>query len=59
MPALTPTSCPALSPFPSQGEAETWVGEVWRELVAEGVDAVSLFEEGRKVYGPMSLHPSD
>jgi hypothetical protein len=44
--------------FPSQGEAETWVGEVWRELVAEGVDAVSLFEEGRKVYGPMSLHPS-
>jgi hypothetical protein len=45
--------------FPSQGEAETWVGEVWRELVAEGVDAVSLFEEGRKVYGPMSLHPSD
>jgi hypothetical protein len=43
--------------FPSQGEAETWVGEVWRELVTEGVDAVSLFEEGRKVYGPMSLHP--
>jgi hypothetical protein len=44
--------------FPSQGEAETWVGEVWRELLAEGVDAVSLFEEGRLVYGPMSLHPS-
>ena len=44
--------------FPSQGEAETWVGEVWRELLAEGIDAVSLLEEGRLVYGPMSLHAS-
>jgi hypothetical protein len=44
------------SGFPSQGEAETWVGEVWRELLANGVDAVTLFEEGRRVYGPMSLH---
>jgi hypothetical protein len=44
--------------FPSQAEAESWVGEVWRELLAEGIDAVSLFEEGRPVYGPMSLHPA-
>ena len=43
--------------FPSQAEAETWVGEVWRDLLAEGVDAVTLFEDGRRVYGPMSLHP--
>lgn len=43
--------------FPSQAEAETWVGEVWRELLDEGVDSVTLFEDGRRVYGPMSLHP--
>lgn len=45
--------------FPSQGDAETWVGEVWPELLADGVDAVTLFEEGRRVYGPMSLHPPE
>lgn len=45
--------------FPSQGEAETWVGEVWRDLLADGVDAVTLFEDGREVYGPMSLHPTE
>jgi hypothetical protein len=44
-------------PFPTQGDAETWVGEVWRELLAAGVDAVTLVEGERVVYGPMSLHP--
>jgi hypothetical protein len=44
--------------FPTQADAETWVGEEWRDLLAEGIDAVSLFEDGRLVYGPMSLHPS-
>ena len=42
--------------FPSQSEAETWVGEVWRDLRESGVDAVTLFEGDREVYGPMSLH---
>lgn len=42
--------------FPNQGDAESWVGEVWRELLEGGVDAVSLLEDGRVVYGPMSLH---
>ena len=41
----------------SQSEAEAWVGESWRELLADGVDAVSLYEGDRLVYGPMSLHP--
>jgi hypothetical protein len=41
--------------FPSQAEAETWLGEVWRDLVAAGVTTVWLHEEGRIVYGPMSL----
>jgi hypothetical protein len=41
--------------FASQGDAESWVGEVWRELVEQGVDAVTLLENDREVYGPMSL----
>ncbi len=42
--------------FSSQGDAETWVGEWWRQLREEGVDAVTLLEGDRVVYGPMSLH---
>lgn len=43
--------------FASQGDAESWIGETWAELTALGVDAVTLYEAGRQVYGPMSLHP--
>ncbi|HEY0889399.1 MAG TPA: hypothetical protein VGE38_07300 [Nocardioides sp.] len=42
--------------FPSQGDAESWIGEFWAELKERGVDAVTLFELDREVYGPMSLH---
>ena len=42
--------------FPSRADAESWLGEVWRELLEDGVDRVRLFEDGREVYGPMSLH---
>jgi hypothetical protein len=42
--------------FASQADAESWVGEIWADLAAAGVDAVSLFEFDRQVYGPMSLH---
>ncbi|MBA2463386.1 MAG: hypothetical protein H0V42_00195 [Nocardioidaceae bacterium] len=42
--------------FPSQSDAESWVGETWQELRDQGVDAVTLFEGDREVYGPMSLH---
>jgi hypothetical protein len=42
--------------FASQADAESWVGETWSDLAAEGVDAVTLFEGDRQVYGPMSLH---
>ena len=44
------------SSFPSQADAESWVGETWRALAEAGVDAVVLYEEERLVYGPMSLH---
>jgi hypothetical protein len=42
--------------FASQADAESWVGETWSELAELGVDAVTLFEHERRVYGPMSLH---
>jgi hypothetical protein len=41
--------------FPTQGDAESWIGETWRELAAGGVGAVTLFEDDRDVYGPMPL----
>lgn len=43
--------------FASQADAESWVGEIWSDLTAEGVDQVTLLEHERVVYGPMSLHP--
>jgi hypothetical protein len=43
----------------SQGDAESWIGENWRVLLDLGVDQVSLTEDGRVEYGPMSLHPTD
>jgi len=45
--------------FPSQADAESWVGEAWPDLLADGVDQVSLLEGDRVVYGPMSLHPAE
>jgi hypothetical protein len=45
--------------FPTQGDAETWIGEVWRDLLAGGVAQVTLLEAGRKAYGPMTLRPVD
>ena len=43
--------------FSSQGDAETWLGENWRELLAGGVEQVTLLEDSRVEYGPMSLRP--
>ena len=54
--ALTPADAPER--FPSQADAESWIGEEWRGLLEAGVDAVTLFEDDRQVYGPMSLHPA-
>jgi hypothetical protein len=43
--------------FASQGDAESWLGENWRALLEAGVDQVSLLDDDRREYGPMSLHP--
>lgn len=53
-----PTTPPQLDrTWPSQGDAETWLGEFYPELREAGVRAVSLLEDDRRVYGPMSLEP--
>jgi hypothetical protein len=44
--------------FPSQSDAETWLGEAWPALRDAGVEAVVLRQDERGVYGPMSLHPN-
>ena len=43
--------------FASQGDAESWLGENWRELLDAGIDQVTLYDDDRKEYGPMSLRP--
>ena len=43
--------------FSTQADAETWIGEHWRELLEANVDQVTLLEDGTVLYGPMSLHP--
>ena len=44
--------------FSSQGDAESWIGETWQQLAEMGVEQVTLLEDEREVYGPMSLSPS-
>ena len=53
---LTATDLPRTS-FPSQADAETWVGEAWHDLLGSGVEQVTLLNAGERVYGPMSLRP--
>jgi hypothetical protein len=43
--------------FANQTEADGWIGDVFADLLAEGVDEVTLHHGDEKVYGPMSLHP--
>jgi hypothetical protein len=49
---------PAVQPeeFTTQGDAESWLGEVWKDLLEGGADRVFLSEGDTVVYGPMSLH---
>ena len=41
--------------FPSRADAESWLGEAFGDLADDGVAAVTLFQDEREVYGPMSL----
>ncbi|TAM89484.1 MAG: hypothetical protein EPN43_06935 [Jatrophihabitans sp.] len=46
---------PAVAPQPNQADAESWLGENWRQLADGGVAAVRLFDGDVEVYGPMPL----
>ena len=56
--AETTLSSGTTTTFPSQSDAESWVGEQWRDLLEEGVEAVTLLDGDRTVYGPMRLRPA-
>ncbi|HML52313.1 MAG TPA: hypothetical protein PKD84_13035 [Propionicimonas sp.] len=43
--------------FADQATAEAWLAENYPTLTASGVLTVSLYEQERLVYGPMSLEP--
>ena len=43
--------------FDQRGEAESWVGTAFEDLLEDGVEQVRLLEDGAEVYGPMSLRP--
>ncbi len=55
--AVTPAGAPSRG-FPTQSDAESWLGEEWRALLENGVEAVHLLENDQVVYGPMSLRPA-
>ncbi len=42
----------------AQAEAESWLGENWRDLLARGVATVTLLRGDTVVYGPMGLAAS-
>jgi hypothetical protein len=44
--------------FDSQGDAESFIGEVWRELLAAGVESVTLNDGAKDLY-TMSLQPPE
>ena len=52
-----PHAAGASTAFPTQGDAESWIGEHWRALLDDGVEQVTLLEGDREVYGPMGLRP--
>jgi hypothetical protein len=45
--------------FDDQTAAEEWLSANWQDLLAAGVDEVTLLDGDEVVYGPMSLHPAD
>jgi hypothetical protein len=45
--------------FPTQGDAENYLGESWRDLLAAGVESVTLRQGDTVVYGPMSLRAAE
>jgi hypothetical protein len=55
---VSPAEAPAPESFPTRSDAESWLGENFRELLSAGVDQVTLLERGEPSYS-MSLHPPE
>ncbi len=55
--AGTPLAGTPAETFPSKADAESWLGETWRDLLEAGIHQVTLIENGRVEYGPMPLTP--
>jgi hypothetical protein len=45
--------------FPTQADAESWLGENSRDLLDRGGDQVSHLDGESDAYGPMGLRPAD
>jgi len=45
-------------PFASQSDAESWLGQSWRDLVADGVVTAVLLEDDRVEYRMSLLQAS-
>lgn len=45
-------------PFSSQSDAESWLGQAWRDLVANGVVTAVLLEDDRVEYRMSLLRAS-
>ncbi|MEU8546760.1 hypothetical protein AB0C81_07100 [Streptomyces roseoverticillatus] len=45
-------TAPAVEPeeFSTQGDAESWIGEVWKDLLDGGAEQVTLFEDDSEIY---------
>jgi len=54
----TELTAPASPEHANQSDAESWLGEQWRELADAEVAQVTLFEDDSAVYGPMPLSES-
>ena len=51
----SPMTSPITPGHSSQSDAESWLGEEWRQLADAGVAQVTLLDSGVEVYGPMPL----
>jgi hypothetical protein len=47
---VAPADAPPARSFPTQGDAESWLGESWRDLLDAGVAQVSLLDGDRVAY---------
>ena len=52
---LSGPHAPVAPAHSSQSDAESWLGEEWRELASRGVSGASLLHDDEVVYGPLPL----